>query len=117
MQDLNRIQKECCEHYGVQVEAPALDALVVISEGVYDDDLSLEGVRYPSPPHMSGWWLTTDEYDGSIESLKTVHFHHIIEARPEIAIYMALPYGYRFKLGGGESEHVWHDEDVSNDSA
>ncbi|WP_259368131.1 MULTISPECIES: hypothetical protein [unclassified Colwellia] len=75
----------------------------------------MEGVRYPSPEHMSGWWLTTDEYDGNIDSLVTVHFQHIIEKRPELALYMALPFGYRFNLGG-ESEHVWFDQEVAQDS-
>lgn len=32
---------------------PAPDQLVVMSEGVYEGDV-VEGVRYPSPEHMSG---------------------------------------------------------------
>lgn len=35
----------------------------------------------------------------------------ILEKRPDLAIYMALPYGYRFILGG-EEEHVWFDENA-----
>ncbi|MGE9819633.1 immunity protein Imm33 domain-containing protein [Acinetobacter baumannii] len=60
---------------------------------------------------MSGWWLTADKYDGDIETLKNVHFTLILEKRPDLAIYMALPYGYRFILGG-EEEHVWFDENA-----
>ena len=108
-------QKECCNQYGAQFQAVEQTQLVTISKGIYEGVTPVEGVRYPSPEHMSGWWLTTDEYDGNIESLITVHYQHIIENRPELAQYMALPFGYRFNLGG-ESEHVWFDQEVANES-
>ncbi|WP_215397034.1 immunity protein Imm33 domain-containing protein [Rheinheimera oceanensis] len=108
-------QRECCEHFGAQYKPVDENQLVAISKGIYEGVTPVEGVRYPSPPHMSGWWLTTDEYDGNIGSLVTVHFKHIIEKRPELALYMALPFGYRFILGG-ETDHVWFDQVVANES-
>ena len=89
---------------------PALDQLVVMSEGVYEGDV-VEGVRYPSPEHMSGWWLTTNRYDGDIKSLKTVHFSHIAEKRPDITDFLRLPYGYRFFSGDGST---WFDQKVAD---
>ena len=115
MNDLNDIQKKCCEHYGTDFEPVGVEQLVVISEGVYEKGAPVEGVRYNSPEHMSGWWLTTDQYTGDVDSLKTVHFYHIAENRPEIAMYMALPSGYRFQLGS-DDERVWHDADVAKES-
>ena len=109
-------QKECCEHFDAQYAPIEPNQLVAISSGIYEGTVPLEGVRYPSPEHMSGWYLTTDDYDGNIDSLITVHFSHIVETRPEIALYMALPCGYRFSLGG-EEEHVWFDLEVANESA
>ncbi|RXF06059.1 hypothetical protein [Pseudoalteromonas sp. PS5] len=108
-------QQECCEHYGALYQPVKQTQLVTISKGIYEGITPVEGVRYPSPEHMSGWWLTTDEYNGNIDSLVTVHFQHIIEKRPELALYMALPFGYRFNLGG-ETEHVWFDQEVANES-
>ena len=108
-------QRKCCDFYGVSVAEVKVDQLVVISKGVYKIDASVEGVRHQAPDHMSGWWLTTDEYDDNLESLITVHFSHIVEHRPELAQYMALPCGYRFNLGG-ESENVWFDQGVANES-
>lgn len=64
---------------------------------------------------MSGWWLTTDDHNGDTASLKTVHFSHIKEKRPELAVYMALPAGYRFTLGG-DHNYVRFDEGVSQES-
>ena len=89
---------------------PKADQLVVISEGVYEGDV-VQGVRYPSPEHMSGWWLTTDRYDGDIKSLKTVHFHHVAECRPDLFDFFGLPFGYRFFSGDG---HTWFDQAVAD---
>ena len=114
MEELLRIQEQCCQHYEASPVGVSEDQLVVISSGVYEGNVEIEGVRYPSPKHMSGWWLTTHLYDGNLDSLKTVHFKHIASKRPDITMYMALPFGYRFLLGG-ESEHVWFDEDVYSD--
>jgi hypothetical protein len=75
----------------------------------------VEGVRYPSPEHMSGWWITTDRYDGDIKSLTLHHLHHLVQWRPDIAPYLALPFGYRFALRDGE--HVWFDEVAANEEA
>ncbi|NRB25796.1 hypothetical protein [Shewanella sp.] len=111
--EVMQVQQECCEGFKAQYTPLEEDKMVVISKGVYEGH-PVEGVRYPAPEHMSGWWLTTDLYNGDTDSLKTVHFSHIIENRPEIAIYMALPSGYRFVLGG-EDEHVWFDEDAAKD--
>ncbi|UTW45427.1 hypothetical protein KFE80_00380 [bacterium SCSIO 12696] len=110
--DLKQNQKACCNHYKADFIPPNPDQMVAISEGVLSGTLEIEGVRYPSPEHMSGWWLTTDLYNGDVESLETVHFSHVADARPEIAQYLALPFGYRFVLGG-ESEHVWFDNEVA----
>lgn len=110
--DLSGNQKACCEHYNAEFTPPEQNQLVAISEGVLEGSHEIEGVRYPSPDHMSGWWLTTDLYNGDVNSLKTVHFSHVAEARPEIAQYMALPFGYRFVLGG-QNEHVWFDREAA----
>lgn len=88
---------------------PKPDQLVVISDGVYEGD-TVEGVRYPSPQHMSGWWLTTDRYDGDIKSLRTVHFRHVAEARPDLVGFLKLPFGYRFFSGNGDA---WFDQKVA----
>lgn len=111
MNDIEKMQIKCCDFYNTEFTPATMTQLVVISDGVYEGINPIEGVRYPSPEHMSGWWLTTDKYDGNSNSLKTVHFSHILEHRPNVAIYMALPFGYRFILGGDE-EYVWFDSNV-----
>lgn len=96
-----RKQSELCSHYGLAVQFPNFSQMVVISKGVYEGK-DIEGIRYESPEHMSGWWLITDDYDDNIESLMTVHFHHVVFSRPDIVKYLALPFGYRFLMENGD---------------
>ncbi|MFP3596897.1 hypothetical protein [Chryseobacterium sp. SIMBA_029] len=98
---LIRNQSEICSHYGLATQFPNFNQMIVISQGVYEGK-DIEGIRYESPEHMSGWWLITDDYDDNIKSLMTVHFHHLAFARPDILKYLALPFGYRFLMENGK---------------
>lgn len=102
-------QHMTCEKTGVDYSAPSFDQMIVISPGVIEGDPA-EGVRYPSPEHMSGWWVTTDRYDGDTKSLLTVHIQHLAVNRPDLVKYLGLPFGYRFH---GPSDDVWLDEKIT----
>ncbi|MGO4389675.1 hypothetical protein AB4Y85_19325 [Microvirga sp. 2YAF29] len=104
-----RSQHEICSQAGAAFAPPRADQMIVISDGVYDGD-DVEGVRYPSPEHMSGWWFTADRYNDDISTLQTVHAHHISAARPDLAKFFALPYGFRFFSG---QDAVWFDKEVA----
>ena len=75
--------------------------------------MPIEGVRYPSPEHMSGWWVTTDSYNGDSSTLKNVHMGHLITARQDIVNFLALPYGYRFRVD--EESKAWFDDKASEE--
>lgn len=105
-----REQHKTCESLGTAFLPPRAHQLVVVSDGVFQGD-SVQGVRYPSPEHMSGWWITTDRYDGRAESLRTEHLYHLTASRPELARLIALPYGYRFDQAHGEG--AWFDLEVA----
>ncbi|SHN22481.1 hypothetical protein SAMN05216593_1159 [Pseudomonas asturiensis] len=99
-------QHAMCAKAGVEYSVPRHDQLIVISDGVLEGDPA-EGVRYSSPEHMSGWWITTDRYNGDTKTLKTVHAHHVAEHRPDLVKFLALPFGYRFYGITGEA---WRDK-------
>lgn len=105
-----RDQHQICRKVGAAFDPPALDQMVVISDGVYEGD-EVEGVRYPSPIHMSGWWLTTDRFNGDTSTLKTVHAHHVSARRPDLTQFLALPFGYRFF---SPQSDVWFDQKVAH---
>ena len=106
-----RDQHLLCRQHAAEFRPPRPDKLTVVSKGVLEG-LPVQGVRYPSPDHMSGWWITTDQYDGNINSLKREHTYHVTAARPDLAKYLALPEGFRFNLS--TREDVWFDEKVAS---
>lgn len=105
-------QIEICKQFNVKPAPPADNQLFVVSEGVFEGD-ALEGVRYPSPKHMSGWWLTTDKYNGDSKTLRTEHIIHLLEKRPEISKYLALPNGFRFRFNS--KAEIWFDEKIAKE--
>ncbi len=110
-----REQHNLCDQVGAAFDAPQGDSLAVISKGILDGTHPVQGVRYPSPGHMSGWWLTTDLYDGDIKSLETIHLYHVMARRRDLFPYLALPNGFRFELLGPNNSTVKFDEDAATD--
>jgi hypothetical protein len=106
-----REQHEMCARFKTTFQPPRPDRLVVISDGVLEGDTDIQGVRYPSPEHMSGWWLTTNRYNGDVKSLRKTHAYHVTAARPDLAPLVALPPGFRFDLS--QYQDVWFDEKVA----
>lgn len=104
-------QHEACRLAGGAFSPPLPDQKIAVSAGVLAGVQPVEGVRYPAPPHMSGWYLTTDQYSGNVRDLQIEHLYHLTAARPELARYIALPPGYRFFLAGAK-ESVVLDEAV-----
>lgn len=98
-----------CMKYNVLPSFPTFSQMIIISKGVIDGE-QIDAVRYQSPTHMTGWWLTTDYYDGNTSSLETIHYYHIAFKRPDIVKYLALPFGFRFF--SGEKSEAWLDESV-----
>jgi hypothetical protein len=102
-----RDQHLICDQHRTVFSPPRPDRMTVVSQGVLEG-LPVQGIRYPSPDHMSGWWITTDLYDGNVRSLRHEHTYHVTAARPDIAKYLALPSGFRFNFS--VAEEVWFDE-------
>lgn len=101
--DFAAAQAERCRAAGVSPAPPRFDQLIAVSHGADDSDLLVQGVRYPAPDHMSGWYLTTDLFDGDVKSLRLEHVHHVLARRPMLAGFVALPPGHRFELKGQTS--------------
>lgn len=99
-----------CNEYDVLPTFPNFNQKIVISKGVYEG-YNVDAVRYPSPEHMSGWWLITDLYDGNTDSLMVVHFYHVAFERPELLEFLALPFGFRFYKDDA-IEDIWFDEEA-----
>ncbi|NOU68792.1 hypothetical protein GC096_32740 [Paenibacillus sp. LMG 31461] len=92
---------------------PLFSQKIAISQGVYEGGYAVNAVRYPSEEYMTSWYLTTDLYDGNVQSLMVVHYYHVAFNRPDLLKYLALPFGFRFYVSATEIE-VWYDDNVAN---
>lgn len=105
-------QKAICDAHAVTPVFSFTNQMVAVSDGVMTGKLPIQGVRYPSPEHMSGWWITTDDFNGNTDKINTVHMGHIISDRPDIRSLLALPHGFRFSFG--ETTEIWFDQNVAD---
>lgn len=106
-------QERVCEKMGAPPRFARINQQAVVSDEVLTGGKPIEGVRCPSPRQMSGWWITTDSYDGDASTLKTVPMGHVIMARKDICAVLALPFGYRFRVDDGTN--VWFDEEAARE--
>jgi hypothetical protein len=104
-----RDQHAICRAYAAEFQPPRPDTLTVISDGVLEGH-TVQGVRHLSPGGMSGWWITTDLFNGDVSTLKSEHTYHVTARRPDLAKFMALPPGFRYDLAAHED--VWFDGDI-----
>ena len=105
-----REQHLLCGRCSATFSPPRPDRLTVVDPAVFDGH-PVQGVRYPSPDTMSGWWITTDKFNGDTKTLKHEHTYHLTAHRPDLAKFLALPVGFRFDLTSVED--VWFDSNVA----
>jgi len=106
------VQHEVCARFGADFHAPEPHQMVGLSDGLLEGD-AVQGVRYPSPPDMSGLWITTDRYNGDVKTLKVEHIFHLTSIRDDLAPSLCLPTGHRFDFA--QLEDVWYDHDVASE--
>jgi hypothetical protein len=72
--------------------------------------LPLNGLRYPLAEGSSGWYIW-----GGEQMLQTADFFSAVKVRdvgdylPNIAPFLALPPGFRFRIEKGASPKAWFD--------
>ncbi len=84
--------------------------MTYISPGVLEGE-PVWGMRPPLPEGYSGWKIFAGD-GGERPDLTLHHTYHITAARPELARYLALPYGCCFDLRKGSAppkgiERLW----------
>ncbi|WP_306352561.1 hypothetical protein [Flavobacterium sp. '19STA2R22 D10 B1'] len=108
--EIQKNQIKVCEKYSSKFVFPIINQKIVISDGVLEGN-PVEAIRYESPKHMSGWWITTDLYNDDINSLKQIELPELNSKRPDLIQYLALDNGYRFFIDR-DIEDVWLDETI-----
>lgn len=102
-------QMEICKTYSVNFQPALLNQKIAISKEIYSG-AEVNAVRYDAPEHMTGWYLTSNNFSGDVSDLAVDHLYHILVARPELARFFCVPSGYRWFLDN-KGYDVWKDED------
>jgi hypothetical protein len=105
-------QKQICSYNKSSFLSPLPNQLIAVSNGALSNIGNIDGVRYSAPDHMSGWYITGEEYDNDIKSLRLIHAVELIEINPNIAIYLGLENNFRFNLS--DEIKVWRDDTIEN---
>ncbi len=95
---------------GMSPQIPRFSQKIALSREIYDGS-EINGVRYPAPQHMTGWYLTSNSYNGDVSTLIVDYLYFIIKKRFDIIKFLALPAGYRF-YKDNEEEGFWFDDQV-----
>ena len=102
-------QFDFCKKHNLTPEIPLLAQKIAVSKEIYNGS-EVNGVRYEAPQYMTGWYLTSNSYNGDVKSLQVESIFYLIKARPDLVKYLAIPIGYRFYLDE-KGDDVWKDED------
>lgn len=113
---VNNEQKKLCSKYGL-IPFPAPHHLKVgISLNTKNKSIfPVNGLRHPPEGDTTGWYIWTGEdFSEDPDFFVPLHVEHLLEWRPEILKYLALPPGYRFLLGEQKNEDIWFDHNLLN---
>jgi hypothetical protein len=90
-------QKVLCKDEQTEFTPPLFTQKLAISKGVLEG-MKVQGIRYDEPNQMSGWYLTTPEYDGIITSMSVIDLQELVIKRKDLLQFLALPSGYMFEI-------------------
>ena len=111
--EIVEMQSAECYNYNSVAIFPLFSQQIVISKDIFDAQI-INAVRYPSPSHMTGWWLTSESFNGDVLTLEIIHYYHLAFKRPDILKYLALPFGFRFHLS--TQTNIWFDQEVAKEA-
>jgi len=101
--------KMCIEHHASFCPT-RFGQMIAVSPRVLDGFQRLEGVRYAPTATMSGWWVFTEDYDGTrddFKSMKPTHVFELLRHRLDLSKYLGLPSGFAFRSFAPEG--VWFE--------
>ncbi|MER8187142.1 hypothetical protein [Kitasatospora sp. NPDC094015] len=72
----------------------------------------VNGLRQPAEDGDCGWFVwSSDELPDDPEYFLPTPVGHLVTVCPSVRPYLALPPGWRFRLGPGHQD-VWYDEEL-----
>ena len=106
-----RDQHNVCRRANAAFAPPRPDELVAVSPDLVEAPV-IEAVRHELGHGQSGWIMTSEGFEGPVQSLRQEHLLHLVSSRRDILRYVALPVGFRFVTNDGST--VWFDQSVGS---
>jgi hypothetical protein len=106
-------QRLVCDKYNTELVLPDPNLIVGVSMNLRENIDPVHGLRHPLEGNTTGWYLWSGEYSEDPDFFKPLHYHHLIDWRPDILKYLGLPPGWRF-LYAANYEDVWYDDELLN---
>ena len=102
------MQAAVCERFGVDPIPLETMAKLGVSQSVREGLMPLNGLRHPSA-ETSGWFIWAgEELSEDPDFFLPLHPEHLVQSRPELLPYLALPPGSPFLIAENY-EDVWFD--------
>jgi hypothetical protein len=116
-------QSDTCKAFGSPFLPAKYAQKVVHSPEALATGGRIEGIRYPAPAHMSGWWIFDQAYDGdpadAAQLMQITPVFRVLASQPRLASLFGLDAGYAFSIStdpaspANESRKVWFEDDVA----
>jgi len=114
--EIEAAQRWVCERYGAGFDPITDESLVSLDPIIMEPSINVEGSRYLMTGPMSGWILIGERFAGGVADLRIEHARHVVDARPDLARYFALPVGWRFfRTSVGENVYLI-DSDIGDEA-
>lgn len=105
-------QADLCKKLNVDFVPADNDLNVGLADNVTSDSQPIHGLRHPLAEGTTGWFVWAGEYSDAPDFFKPQCLKHLLDIRPDIIKYFALPPGHRFLVDNNGYEDIWFDRQL-----
>lgn len=104
-------QKAVCKKTEVEFVPADIELRIGLTDNVLTDLIPINGLRHNIEGIGTGWFIWSGEEFSTDDNFFKPHYvKDLLELKPEIIKYLALPPGHRFLIDNNGYEDIWYDE-------
>lgn len=104
-------QKDLAESYWLKFSPTNYESLVTCWIDIFNNDISIELIRYPEDWNNSWWIITSNKYDWKIKNLNILHLYHLLENDNDLIDLFWLPVWSFIRINKKENiVEIWNDK-------
>ena len=115
-EEIEKQQKVLCNKLNVTWTPVDRNLMIAVNSSLFSPIQPINALRHPKQEKIDGWymWSGGEIPQDRDDFFSPVHVEHLMEQRPEVLKYLALPYGWRFQIDDNGYEDVWYDPEILN---